>query len=71
MPFSMENYVPFDMFLVAGGGRMPGHGSSDDFLSRTESFHTSQMIRSDRPSNSMLQVGSGTFGSKHKHDQIA
>lgn len=56
MPFSMENYVPFEMFLVPGGGRMPGHVSSDDFLLRTESFQTSQMIRPDRPSNSTLQM---------------
>lgn len=71
MPFSMEKYVPFEMPLVPGEGRIPGHGSSDDFLSRTESFQTSQMIRSYRPSHSMFQDGSGIFGSKHKHDQIA
>lgn len=50
---------------------MPGHGASSDFLSSTESCQTPQMIRSDRPSNSTLQDGSGTFGSKYKHDQMA
>lgn len=57
-----------------GGVRMPGHGASSDYLEIPNMncvLSDSQMIRSDRPSNSYLQDGGGTFGSKYKHEQMA